>query len=579
MGIFVLLFITEIIFVTFSSGKFEMYDAKFYADDTFRDCILKDDLEGAKQSRLKKGRFPVTKSEVKNAARAGLMACLAWLVEECGIKPDYVPIPYALQNGQYAAVLYLLKHQAPITAGGIRLLFDHYRFDITIPDLTVDQMEELRSYNINVSVDTTISLYIRIVSALCTTFYISLEYYCLFYMMIKLWWSWKADKADIDQIIRDTEFMVTHHSLSNPECLDHIYSTIILTDVNLPAIEIKSIDIKVIQRCLLDIHDFVTENKHSPVIPNVDSNVTVSNEQKIKENKYKISLNNFRKGLDRYPVKLDATYIGREYIKTVEELELLLQHLPCSINYLEQWFILYIQYNSMHFVTAFVNHISTNKYWSQFCSMEDILITIVYRRPNIFDMVIEASGWNTPIRWVACEKMYGVYSEWNEECSAWRKKRQTGYWSPLPQSVYEKYQNLKYKNLIDWSAPMLSDYTEKWIWIGMGQQSTYSHHEYIEHKINPLFENIRTLDDVNTSISYLYKHIRSPTACYFDIDNDIFYRDQQDCVIWALNKDGRVYIKDDDPYTISYVAKSIPEFLSHIYDDTIDWTHRMAWKM
>lgn len=27
-----------------------MYNAKFYADDTSRDCILKDDLVGAKES-------------------------------------------------------------------------------------------------------------------------------------------------------------------------------------------------------------------------------------------------------------------------------------------------------------------------------------------------------------------------------------------------------------------------------------------------------------------------------------------------------------------------------------------------
>lgn len=45
----------------------------------------------------------------------------------------------------------------------------------------------------------------------------------------------------------------------------------------------------------------------------------------------------------------------------------------------------------------------------------------------------------------------------------------------------------------------------------------------------------------------------------------MFYRDQQDCVIWIL-KDGKVVTKKNQ-----LVANSLPEFLSHIDDDSVKW--------
>lgn len=120
----------------------------------------------------------------------------------------------------------------------------------------------------------------------------------------------------------------------------------------------------------------------------------------------------------------------------------------------------------------------------------------------------------------------------------------------------------------------------EWIWIGVNfdfnKFTTYSTTPYKEHPINPLFENIKNISDIQSNISHLRELIKSVTSCYFDFNDDIFYRDQQDCVIWAHDsKTGGVYIYDNNDKNIkTYVAKSIPEFLSHIYDDNNNYSNK-----
>ena len=85
------------------------------------------------------------------------------------------------------------------------------------------------------------------------------------------------------------------------------------------------------------------------------------------------------------------------------------------------------------------------------------------------------------------------------------------------------------------------------------------------HVIDSVFENIKTLNDIRENLSLLKSKIRSPTSCYFNIDekSGIFYHDQQGCVLWLLKKDGKVYTDEN-----LLVADSLPEFLSHIFSES-----------
>lgn len=91
-------------------------------------------------------------------------------------------------------------------------------------------------------------------------------------------------------------------------------------------------------------------------------------------------------------------------------------------------------------------------------------------------------------------------------------------------------------------------------------------------EIDPQFQEITTLDQLIQSLSLLRTIISSPTACYFQVDlaDRTFYRDQQDCVIWALNSQGQVYL-DGDPHAI--VALSLPEFLTRVHLENTIWWH------
>lgn len=113
-----------------------------------------------------------------------------------------------------------------------------------------------------------------------------------------------------------------------------------------------------------------------------------------------------------------------------------------------------------------------------------------------------------------------------------------------------------------------------WIWVGFNQNpktlATYSTDEYKEHSINEKFKNIKSLDDVTEEIDDI---IDSVTSCYVSVDKKTgeFYRDQQDCIIWKFDEsNGQVYFDGIKKEKI-YVAKSLAEFFSHVYDDCIEW--------
>lgn len=107
----------------------------------------------------------------------------------------------------------------------------------------------------------------------------------------------------------------------------------------------------------------------------------------------------------------------------------------------------------------------------------------------------------------------------------------------------------------------------KWCWIGVPFKRsfcTYGTYNYKEHPIKEKYTKFTSLNELNEMIN-----IFSPTSCYFDINvqTGLFYRDQQDCVRWVYeNETGCIKTTNG-----AYVAKSLPEFLSHIEDDSLKW--------
>jgi hypothetical protein len=87
-------------------------------------------------------------------------------------------------------------------------------------------------------------------------------------------------------------------------------------------------------------------------------------------------------------------------------------------------------------------------------------------------------------------------------------------------------------------------------------------------KIYPDYAAIHTLDDLKVEFcdDMLVKIPRqsrrfSAWPCHFDVNKEtgVFYRDQQDCVVWSLGDDLAVYADD-----AKCVANTLPEFLSRL---------------
>lgn len=114
----------------------------------------------------------------------------------------------------------------------------------------------------------------------------------------------------------------------------------------------------------------------------------------------------------------------------------------------------------------------------------------------------------------------------------------------------------------------IEENSKPWGWVGTPFKlsfCTYSTYKYKEHPIKEKYANFKTLEDLHKGLSCRQIKIDSPTACYFNEDSSArdFYHDEQDCVIWYYNEDGSIVT--DSGLT---VAKSLPEFLSHINDDS-----------
>lgn len=111
------------------------------------------------------------------------------MIEECKIKPTKWAV-YAIENGHYAVVLYLLQHKVPVTANSMKSIWNEYRFKATSPEISSDIVASVQELNINVSPNDIVSFYIRLMFALLTTFNLPFISGHLQSIMMKLWDSW-----------------------------------------------------------------------------------------------------------------------------------------------------------------------------------------------------------------------------------------------------------------------------------------------------------------------------------------------------------------------------------------------------
>jgi hypothetical protein len=95
-----------------------------------------------------------------------------------------------------------------------------------------------------------------------------------------------------------------------------------------------------------------------------------------------------------------------------------------------------------------------------------------------------------------------------------------------------------------------------------------------EIEIDPKYSSYNTINDFDNNIPEIY----TPTACYFAINkqDNSFYRDQQDCVIWYYKPEIGVYIDENEEIVVS---NNLPEFLSRIDLESRIWFHNEAGKL
>lgn len=138
-----------------------------------------------------------------------------------------------------------------------------------------------------------------------------------------------------------------------------------------------------------------------------------------------------------------------------------------------------------------------------------------------------------------------------------------------------------------------SKYTQTQLWAGINipYRVSFGTYEIYENwqapiKIDDKFKDIKTIDDIKNNLQYLNSILNfgQSSMMYFDFEQsnteggdesedesededlskyeNLFLRDQQDCILWYFYPDIGVYIENDKSQV---VAKTLPEFFSRLY--------------
>lgn len=270
------------------------------------------------------------------------MHFLTWLIEECNIEVDFEALPLALLNRHYNAVIFLLKHNVPLTSDGIPMLFDSYRGDNIMPIITSDVQADLNIYNIYVDQDVTVTLYIRLVSAFLTRFDIPFTDNYLWFMITKLSNAWMNGKAcAYAQIMSDVEWLLTHHTLVRTKEMDFVYAWMIIMGIKLPGLELKYIDMNFIKKYFERLNYVVIQHSF---------------------NLYILGQQRLQNALSVYPNNLKDVIIEPELLWSADNLELLLNSIPYSVSFVERWGFHCVKCEYTNMIKIFIKYITKKSY-------------------------------------------------------------------------------------------------------------------------------------------------------------------------------------------------------------------------
>jgi len=523
------------------------------ASHDFRDYVRSNNLEMAKKSIDDSGLFIVTDSEVKHAAMCGSFNVLKWLIEELHVKPCGKAASYALERQQYEEVLYLLKHDGYVN---VNYMFTDYRVPKETEKLCAESIKKFKDSGVYFDNKyKKSSIYFQFMMAFAKHYNEVITIANAFYIFCSYFLNWKDN---VKNDLSETDILLTLDLIKGSiRCSDNHdskyirYVTILMGKADiwykLMDLPLESMPIDILNECISNIHYEKEEHIKNLMFENLMSYLK----------KYKCvidSKNN--KNMSDYCFRTDMNEKLKQLLTTIEmDTDTFVSLLYNAKNMNSKCVEILLDYGK----NDLINRISNE-------TKKDIIHKSIetYRFDNLMMTLIESLNYTDKIKWIDIKKEYGISRA--EDAREVMIKN-----------------NSKVIDLIDFDESDVS-IEEKWVWWGIkgiynkDRNGTYQLFDYndllkltdneIFDKLKEQFNDIKTFDDLEKNINMLSETIDSPTACYFHLDRKtgIFYRDQQACVIWALSEDNRVYVYEygEFPYKISYVAKSLPEFLTRI---------------
>lgn len=485
-------------------------------------------------------------------------------------------VAHSLYNNDFESFQNHLKSKNIITSDFISYVMSDYRFHqirTAMPNKTV--CDSLDKIGIKLSNNDNVSPIIKFVEAIIKLKNLKFDENHIFYMFVSCWYAWWENPTFYDQTFNDIKFMVNSFSVGLiPYCKavlllinpSEVIDLFIKDNTKQPFV----ITSKVINECLslLDGLFQKKEKKYSVARQNMSNNI-----------KHFLLNIEFDENIPDNPFEKNCPFFDN-FKHGVESFMTLVNYFSFSQKLYQLWLEESIEHNDTIFTEMLIHYGSKNNLWA---NMEQeikhnlIMHTIyckLYKNMRFykkctpqttnFIMNLCITFKINTIKWIDFKKKYG--------------KRTSDSIVELLNTDMSQKSYAPLLNIIDFAEPIQIPIHEEWCWIGFGLpcrkiDSTYKRLSYDslpQIEISDIFKNMKTISDIIKNMNFLTKTIRSPTSSYFDVDttfsNEIFYRDQQDCAIWALDeKTGKVFLYDDDmPYEKIWVAKSLPEFLTRL---------------
>lgn len=533
-----------------------------HADSTFRNHIRNGDIEGARQSMKNAPEldpYPVRESELCHATCWGHLDMVKWLVEKLGVRSPYA-LCDAITNSECDIALYLLEKEFSVDLG---YFCTHYRrFFQKSP-------EEYEKYRDNQ----------RLSPDLITRFAkrgidLSDNEHTVLFQFIKAF----ATKQKYTFLRDDLfGFLLAFGQNKYPDLSDKLK---------------KDCDYVIksgIKGCVGPYEQkyVIKKNMLSEWMPYLKLKDGLFDEQLLKK---------FRPNLFEYMKTMETKYDNLvNYLLEIRQTDgcrIILDELKPTPETLNSLIYRYLSEWNIEKLRVVQQYVSDNNITM---SLDGVTVfrALAYRRHHwnwdigndLFNILLLLGLPDTD--WLLVRKELGKYDSDSME----KKMRK---------------RNLNILQHIDFSnCNMEIVPQEKWVWISVlsedkmfdrpktseGFGCTYTTYDYnevpfditrfntdvsennAEWDYSELFK-IKTFEDLQNNLEYLEEDNCSVTACYYDLNEEtgVFYSDQQGCVVWALDKQGRVFVHDDNnPYVITYVAKTLPEFLIRIKYENSKW--------